>query len=122
MQKTCLTCSKKLTGRSDKKYCNDACKNEFHNQQSVRTPAIEKLQLTTARKNRNILSQFEASGKAEIERAELELCGFSFEGLTGVKFLDQENFLLCCFDFRVQIKGNLCRIGKAEEAAGSFNR
>jgi len=114
MQKLCLTCGKNLTGRSDKKYCNEACKNEFHNQQGVRTPPFEKNQLSTARKNRSILSKIEASGKAEIEMKELELCGFNFEGLTGLKFLGKDSLLLYCFDFSLQLNGNSCRIAKGD--------
>ncbi len=121
MQKLCLTCGNKLTGRSDKKYCNEACKNEFHNQQGVRTPAFEKNQLSAARKNRSILSKIEASGMAEINLKELELCGFDFEGLTGLKFLDKGSFLLYCFDFSLQLKGNSCKIGKDKEQGNQFS-
>jgi hypothetical protein len=31
IQKTCLNCGKVLKGRSDKKYCNDHCRNLYNN-------------------------------------------------------------------------------------------
>ena len=101
MEKSCLTCGEKLTGRADKKYCNEACKNEFHNQQNGQRSSVEKQQLSVARKNHSILSEIEASGRAEIGVKDLERFGFNFEGLTGLQILGKGNFLLYCFDYRL---------------------
>jgi len=112
MEKLCLTCGEKLNGRADKKFCNDSCKNEFHNQQGSRKSPFEKQLLSLARKNRDILSRISASGMAEIGMKELELCGFSFEGLTGIKALDKGNFLLYCLDYRLHPAGKSYKIKK----------
>ncbi len=115
MDKLCLTCNSKFTGRSDKKFCNDACKNEYHNQvNSVKKP-FEKLQLSAARKNHGILSKLETLGKEKIALEELELYGFDFEGFTGVRILDKGKFLLSCFDFRLQPEGKLYKINKCAD-------
>ena len=31
---TCLECGEKIIGRSDKKFCNDACRNSYNNKQN----------------------------------------------------------------------------------------
>ena len=111
MEKKCLTCDEKLTGRADKKFCNEACKNEFHNQKNGQRSTVEKQQLALARKNRTILSRIEASGLAEIGWKELELCGFNFEGLTGLKFLGKDIVLFYCFDYSLTSNGKACKIG-----------
>jgi hypothetical protein len=112
MEKTCLTCGEKLTGRADKKYCNDACKNEFHNQQNSQRSTVEKQQWSLARKNRGILSGILASGMAEIGVTDLERFGFNFEGLTGLKRQGKGIFLLYCFEFMLKLRGNACVIKK----------
>ena len=48
MQKTCLSCGSKITGRADKKYCNDACKNDFHNHHSGPPAHYERNQIAIA--------------------------------------------------------------------------
>ncbi len=112
MEKTCLTCGEKLTGRADKKFCNDACKNEFHNQQAALRPSYEKKQRKVARKNRSLLLKIAASGNGEIEMKELELSGFNFEGLTGLKNFGKDMVQLYCYDFILQFQGNSCKIKK----------
>src|SRR5688500_4030194 len=112
MEKFCLTCGEKLNGRADKKYCNDACKNEFHNRKFNRGAKLEMQQLLSARKNHNILSKIEADGIELISVKELERNGFDFKGLTGLKMIDRENFLLYCFDFSLEAAGNKFRINK----------
>lgn len=112
MDKLCLTCNSKFTGRADKKFCNDACKNEYHNQlNSVKKP-FEKMQLSAARKNHDILSKLETLGKEKIALEELELYGFDFEGFTGLKILNKGKFLLYCFDYRLQLNGKVYIIRK----------
>jgi hypothetical protein len=112
MEKNCLTCGEKLNGRADKKYCNDACKNEFHNRKINRQVKLGMQQLLTAKKNHDILSKIEANGIELVSIKELELSGFDFMGLTGLKRIDSENFLLYCFDFSLEAAGNKYRINK----------
>ena len=33
--KNCLACDKPIKGRVDKKYCNDSCRNAYHNNQKL---------------------------------------------------------------------------------------
>lgn len=112
MDKLCLTCNSKFTGRADKKFCNDACKNEYHNQLNSLKKPFEKLQLSAARKNYDILSKLEILGKEKIALEELELYGFNFEGFTGVRILDKGKFQLSCFNFRLQPDGKYYKINK----------
>ncbi|MDQ3050950.1 MAG: hypothetical protein M3Q95_08710 [Bacteroidota bacterium] len=110
MEKMCVSCGERVTGRADKKYCNEACKNEFHNRKSNRQSPAEKARMTAARKNRSILSKIEASGLTQIGKTELELCGFNFEALTGLKMLGKGKFLLYCFDYQLQLQKEEWRI------------
>ena len=105
MQKTCLSCGSKITGRADKKYCNDACKNDFHNHHSGPPAHYERNQIAIALKNHKILRKIASAGIGEIGTKELEVYGFNFEGLTGLKLLSQDNYQLFCFDYVLNKNG-----------------
>ena len=112
MEKNCLSCGSKITGRADKKYCNDACKNDFHNRQPIHHPNFEKTQISRVRKNHKILNKITAAGIGEIGEKELELYGFNFEGLTGLKLLEKNKFQLFCFNYTLRSNGNSFTISK----------
>ena len=113
MVKNCISCGKKLNGRSDKKFCSESCKNDFHNLQHSRKPAIVKIQRAAARRNRSLLVKMEASGIEKISTHELESIGFSFDGLTGIRIHPNESLLLYCFEYMLQRNGNSFTIQKA---------
>ena len=113
MEKKCIHCGKKIIGRSDKKFCNESCKNDYHNFCNSRKPAFIKLQNAAAKRNRSLLHQFENAGIGEMSTGELEQSGFSFEGITGIQFTAGENLLLFCFEYMLQKNGNSFTIQKA---------
>jgi hypothetical protein len=51
MEKLCLSCQEKIFGRSDKKYCGDACRNSYHN--SINQQNISLLRKTNSRLKKN---------------------------------------------------------------------
>lgn len=53
--KKCLYCNKTLNGRSDKKFCNDYCRNAYNNQlRSANSPVVRNINNALI-KNRRIL-------------------------------------------------------------------
>jgi hypothetical protein len=53
--KQCLQCGNKITGRTDKKFCNDYCRNAYNNQlKSANSPAVRNINNALI-KNRRIL-------------------------------------------------------------------
>lgn len=57
VKRYCLNCEKVITGRSDKKYCGDVCKNEHHNQNKSDFAYIEKRVKKKLKSNRDILKE-----------------------------------------------------------------
>ncbi|MES2328149.1 MAG: hypothetical protein V4539_01015 [Bacteroidota bacterium] len=57
LKRLCLNCEKPISGRSDKKYCNDVCKNEHHNQNTSDFAYIEKRLKKKLKSNRDILKE-----------------------------------------------------------------
>ena len=55
--KTCLQCRKDLHGRSDKKFCDDYCRNNFNNQLKAHTNNFVRNVNNALGKNRRILEE-----------------------------------------------------------------
>ncbi|MDW3195014.1 MAG: hypothetical protein R8G66_21760 [Cytophagales bacterium] len=82
--KTCLNCHKTLAGRRDKKFCDNQCKAEYHNQnKSFGELYISEIQRIT-RSNRKILKTLSPEGKATIRKEVLEQMGYDFRHFSGI--------------------------------------
>lgn len=82
--KKCLTCGKALTGRLDKKYCDDQCRSSYNNRSRK---SHEKRILETYRKlrrNRTILKSLCPTGKATVRKEFLIEMEFDFSIFTSI--------------------------------------
>jgi hypothetical protein len=80
--RSCLHCEKEIDirkGRSDRKFCDERCKNEYHNAQK-NDARMEIIRIEAALKaNRKILKKVLGSRKEEIvSRETLEKLGYNF--------------------------------------------
>ena len=73
LTKTCLICGRPLKGRSDKKFCNDYCRNSFNNTQKFRESHndVVKLINNALARNRRILESLLPNGD-ELAKAKKE--------------------------------------------------
>jgi len=81
-KKICPVCGDPFSGRVDKKFCSDQCRNEYNNRQNQDSNnTIRKINYTL-RKNRRILQQLNPEGKTKIPRRKLLDKGFDFNYFT----------------------------------------
>lgn len=80
--RTCPECQRPIFGRSDKKFCSDACRNSFNNRANSDASNLVRNVNNTLRKNRRILLAHNPSGKAKIHRDKLLKAGFDFDYFT----------------------------------------
>lgn len=82
--KKCPYCNKIITGRTDKMFCDDRCRNNFYykvnNEQKTYIRKINNILL----KNRGILRSINPSGRTSVPRRYLEELGFDFDCFTSV--------------------------------------
>jgi hypothetical protein len=110
MPRNCLDCSQEISGRSDKKFCSDYCRINYHNtlaknkQRAFRK--INKILLT----NRNILSDFVNTNFPTISRMQLLNAGFKFEYHTHILYLENKK-IICIYDYGITyVKPSLLKI------------
>ncbi|RTZ46479.1 hypothetical protein EJ377_19950 [Chryseobacterium arthrosphaerae] len=81
----CLECGEKILGRSDKKFCNDACRNAYNNKQNKDSTNLMRNINNKLRKNYRILVETNIEGKTKASRSKLESLGFDFDYFTSLK-------------------------------------
>lgn len=76
---TCLSCGKTVMGRADKRFCDDTCRNNYHNKQKADDQVHVRPINAILRKNRSILQQLNPTGKTNVHADTLRKAGFKFD-------------------------------------------
>ena len=80
--KKCLSCGEKITGRADKRFCCDQCRNVYNNKIRSDDDNYVRNVNNTLRKNRRILLEMNPTGKAKVHRNQLNAKGYNFSFFT----------------------------------------
>jgi predicted nucleic acid-binding Zn ribbon protein len=98
--RACPECGEKITGRSDKKYCSDACRSAFNNRlQSKNNQLISRIN-RQLQKNRNILAKLNpANSKIIVRKDDLITNGFSFVYHTHTFSTQKGHKYYFCYDY-----------------------
>ena len=97
--KLCLTCSKPIRGRTDKKFCDDYCRNNYNNQLKSNTINLVRNINNALGKNRRILENF--FGKEEMIKTTKDKLlekGFLFKYITHTYTNKKGNVYFFCYD------------------------
>jgi len=82
MKRLCLYCGEPIYGRSDKKFCNDNCRNSYnYNKNHDQLSLVRNINNALGR-NRRILKELNPEGKANVSKQQLINKGFSFKYFT----------------------------------------
>lgn len=82
--KTCLSCKTKLIGRTDKKFCSDACRNSYNNELNKDRNNLMRNIHNMLRKNYRVLEKLNPNGKTTVPKKKLLSNHFSFEYITSI--------------------------------------
>jgi hypothetical protein len=83
-KRTCLECSEEFSGRTDKKFCSDMCRNAYNNKLKGDTNNLVRNINGILRKNRRILEELNPEGKAKVTKKRLLEKGFNFNYFTSI--------------------------------------
>ena len=97
--KSCLECKTELVGRSDKKFCSDACRIAYHNR--VKTVHLRTIKEVNAilKSNFQILEQTLKSGKTKVTKEQLSKSGLNFTYHTNIYTTGKGRIYYYCYDY-----------------------
>ena len=101
VNKTCLTCGKTVRGRSDKKFCDDYCRNNYNNQLKAGDNNYVRNINNQLRKNRRILHEI-LPGNEEVAKTtknKLIQEGFRFKYITHTYTNKKGNTYFFCYEY-----------------------
>lgn len=98
-QRTCIECNEVLRGRSDQKFCSDACRNTYNNRLNSDSTALVRNINNTLRRNRRILMAFYDRKKTKITREILLEKGFIFHYFTHIYTTKKGSTYYFCYDY-----------------------
>ena len=101
LNKTCITCGKTIRGRSDKKFCDDYCRNNFNNQLKADDNNFVRNINNSLRKNRRILHELLA-GKEDMAKTTKDKMiqhGFQFKYITHTYTNKKGNTYFFCYEY-----------------------
>ncbi len=99
--KACLHCGKTIRGRSDKKFCDDYCRNNYNNQLKVHSNNYVRNVSNALGKNRRILESLLPPTEeiSKTTKQNLVQNGFSFKYITHTYANKKGNTYFFCYDY-----------------------
>jgi hypothetical protein len=101
MEKSCLNCQETIRGRSDKKFCDDQCRNQYNNGMLRHVNNRMRNINNILKRNRRILAQLKEQREIKID--ELIANGFHFAYFT---HFDEQRKTKYIFDIGYQVASN----------------
>lgn len=100
-QKCCLACDRPVQGRSDKKFCNEVCRNGYNNRQKAESNNLVRNINHALSKNRRIIESFLCGQDKAVTATvnELVMKGFAFKYSTHSHTNKKGNTYFFCYDY-----------------------
>ncbi len=99
IKKECEECGEKLLGRSDKRFCSDACRNAHNNRLNSDVNNFMRNINNVLRKNRRILSELCKEEKNKAMRDTLLQEGFDFNYFTHIYTTQKGTVYYYCYEY-----------------------
>ena len=99
--KMCMACGKPIKGRSDKKFCDDYCRNAHNNELKSDSNNYVRNINNSLRKNRRLLQDCLTAGEemAKTTKDKLLHKGFQFKYITHTYTNKKGNIYYFCYDY-----------------------
>lgn len=116
--RSCLACNKSVRGRTDKKFCDDYCRNAFNNQLKADSNNMVRNINNALRKNRRILEELLPANEkmVKIKQEKLLQQGFLFKYFTHIYTNQKGNVYHFCYEYGyLHLDNNWCLVVKRKE-------
>lgn len=97
----CLHCEKPIKGRTDKKYCDDYCRNAYNNAAKAPSYNLVRNINNQLAKNRRLLEECIPAGEemTKVPKDKLVAAGFSTKYITHTYTNKKGNIYFFCYDY-----------------------
>ena len=116
--KQCLHCSKPVKGRTDKKFCDDYCRNIYNNQLKAISHRLVRNINNSLAKNRRILENLIPPGDdmIKVSREKMQQLGYHFKFNTHLYTNKKGGVYYYCYDYGfLPLENDWCLVVKARE-------
>ena len=104
--RSCCECGMQYFGRSDKKFCTDSCRSQFHNRKRQNEDDLTRLVNRLLYQNRKILREFQRQGRKVVHRDLLLRQGFTFNYYTNEQMTDSSEVYRYCYEQGYKVSDN----------------
>lgn len=123
ISKACLACRKTIKGRTDKKFCDDLCRNDYNNRLKSSDNNYMRNINNALRKNRRIIASLlegAPDGKIVVVKDDLALRGFEFKYYTHIStYKEGKSTYFFCYEYGYQLlDGNRYLLVRKKESPG----
>ncbi len=98
-QRVCLECKQPLTGRADKKFCDDQCRSTYNNRMNSNKSGLMRQINSILRKNRQVLAESCPEGKSKIKKEKIISKGFNTKYHTHIYTTREGSVYHYCYDY-----------------------
>jgi hypothetical protein len=98
-KRKCLECKDLITGRSDKKFCSDQCRNLYNNRQNSDSINLVRNINNSLRKNRRVLQELNPTDKAKVHKDKMLEKGFNFNFITNIYTTKKGATYYFCYEY-----------------------
>ena len=98
-KRKCLECNEPFSGRIDKKFCSDQCRNSYNYRNVGYSNALVRRINSILRKNRNVLEELNPNGKTKVHLNKLKTRGFDFTYFTHQYITKTGNTYYFCYEY-----------------------
>ncbi len=97
-KRKCLDCGEEFSGRIDKKFCSDMCRNSYNNKLNSNSTKLERNINAILRKNRRILEVLNPEEKTKVHKKKLVDKGFDFNYFTNIYKTQKGTIYYFCYE------------------------
>lgn len=110
-ERRCLACGARISGRSDKKFCSDMCRHDWHNRKDRQERRSTERINAVLLKNLRILTRILEGGRTRIDAQQLAYLQFNFKVFTHSRRRLFRPTVYYCYNIRYYIsRGGIVRI------------
>jgi hypothetical protein len=116
-ERKCSECGERLSGRSDKRFCDDQCRSAYNNRDKADVNNYMRNVNHLLRKNRKILASLLKDTSITVPRDQLTELGFSFNYFTHLYEHKNKHFRFCYeFGYVKSGKNHLTIVKRPDQA------